>query len=458
MKFLSMLSSIVYAIACVIGLPIAWLKLALEGRGRRVFVRSDSSNEFRVAYCLTDLLGGLPGGAASHKAGFCKGLAALGHSVTVIASEGIVGLESVVKDYHIVPPPDVPKSFPVTLNVWANNIRFVRYASRLLKSRRPDVICQRHSHMNYSALILSRIFKVPFILEYNSPANWKSAAARQGNPLVAKFKELVERLNVAAADRIMVVSGVLKEELVKRGVPAEKVAVNPNGADAEMFRPDLDPKPARDRFNLHDKIVVGFAGHHNSNNTWHGTKFLAQAVGKVAEQRNDVQFLFIGDKGLVDLVSATVTPQSRPFVTFATSIPHPEMPSVYSACDLLVSPHVHMADGSTFFGSPVKIFEYMAMAKPIVASNVGQLAELLEDRVNALLTEPADVDAIARHIITLAGDAELRNRLGHAARETCLAGCTWKHNAARFINAFEACHSSGPKQQPEIVPLSSKAS
>jgi glycosyltransferase involved in cell wall biosynthesis len=403
-------------------------------------------------------LGGLPGGAASHKAGFCKGLAALGHNVTVIASEGIVGLDAVVKDYHVVPPRSVPKNFPVTINVWANNIRFVRYANRLLRTRRPDVICQRHSHMNYSAFILSRLFNVPFILEYNSPANWKSAAARQGNPFIAKFKELVERLNVTAADRIMVVSGVLKEELVKRGVPAEKIAVNPNGADADMFKPGLDSAPARNRFKLHGKIVVGFAGHHNSNNTWHGTKFLAQAVAKVAEQRNDVQFLFIGDKGLVDLVSATVTDPSRPFVTFATSIPHAEMPSVYSACDILVSPHVHMADGSTFFGSPVKIFEYMAMAKPIVASNVGQLAELLEDQVNALLTEPADVEAIARHIVTLAGNAELRNRLGNAARETCLGGCTWQHNAARFINAFKSCHTAGPKQQPDIVPLGSRAS
>jgi glycosyltransferase involved in cell wall biosynthesis len=84
----------------------------------------------------------------------------------------------------------------------------------------------------------------------------------------------------------------------------------------------------------------------------------------------------------------------------------------------------------------VKIFEYMAMGKAIVASGVGQLAELLANRVNALLTQPGDSEEIATAILTLAGDEDLRRRLGTEARATCLAKCTWAHNARRFIQAY----------------------
>jgi glycosyltransferase involved in cell wall biosynthesis len=251
----------------------------------------------------------------------------------------------------------------------------------------------------------------------------------------------------------MVVSAVLKQYLVDRHFPAAKVAVNPNGADADLFRPDIDPRPVRERLKLNGKVVVGFAGHNNSNNSWHGVKYLAGAIKTVAKERDDVQFLFIGDQGLVDLVTPIIEAEGgRSFVTFATHVPHAEMPSYYAACDILVSPHVHMADGSTFFGSPVKIFEYMAMGKPIVASGIGQLAELLDQQ--AILTQPGDVEAIASGILALAGNLELRRRLGATVRKTCLSHLTWKHNAERVVKAYSEVlqeEKQGPLiSQPEV--------
>jgi glycosyltransferase involved in cell wall biosynthesis len=435
MKPLYTVSNVFLALLGLLIAPGILIFVLLERRRHQPFPYHETDGSARVAYLITDLWGGKPGGATSHKIGFCKGLLRLGHVPTVLANQPVPGLEKVVQDFHIIPPPFLPKRLPLTVGVLANNLIFARRASSILKQLKPDVVCQRHSKMNYSGVLLSRRLKVPFILEYNSPSNWKAASEDRTPFLIGVLSRFIERINLAAADRIMVVSRVLKQHLVDRGVAPEKVAVNPNGADAELFRPDLDPGPVRQRLHLENKIVVAFAGHHNARNTWHGVKYLVMAVKKVAERRKDVQFLFIGDQGLVDLVLETARAESTTGqITFATSISHRDMPSYYAACDVLVSPHVHMADGSTFFGSPVKVFEYMAMGKPIVASGIGQLGDLLKGK--ALLTEPGDVVGIADAILTLAGDADLRRQLGAAARETCINRLTWKHNAERFINAY----------------------
>ncbi|PYM13880.1 MAG: hypothetical protein DME18_07965 [Verrucomicrobia bacterium] len=446
MKLFTVVTTLFSAFLALVCAPLVLICLQLERFRRRPFRVSASGDSLRIAYILTDLWGGKPGGAASHKLGFCKGLQEWDHIPTVLVSQPVPGLDRVVRDYHVLPAPTLPRGFPLTLCVLAKNLAFTRCAYRILTSWRPGVICHRHSHMNYAGVLLSRILKVPFILEYNSPANWKATAAAEGHSLFGWIGRFVEKLNLLATDRIMVVSDVLKQRLVDDGIQPDRIVVNPNGADAELFRPDIDSSAIRQRLQLEGKIVVGFAGHHNSNNTWHGTKYLAMAVRKVAERRKDVQFLFIGDQGLVELVSAIADAEGTGrFISYATNIPHPEMPAYYAACDILVSPHVHMADGSTFFGSPVKIFEYMAMGKPIVASGIAQLAELLKAHKNALLTKPGDVEGIAEAILTLASDPELRRRLGLAARETCLSQCTWKHNAQRFIDAYhEALHQRTP--------------
>jgi glycosyltransferase involved in cell wall biosynthesis len=99
---------------------------------------------------------------------------------------------------------------------------------------------------------------------------------------------------------------------------------------------------------------------------------------------------------------------------------------------------VPSTDGSEFFGSPTKLFEYLAMGKGIVASRIGQVAEVITDDENGLLVEPGDAGGLARAIERLAVDAKLRARLGTAARKTAIDRYTWRHNAARVFDAIRA--------------------
>ena len=172
-------------------------------------------------------------------------------------------------------------------------------------------------------------------------------------------------------------------------------------------------------------------------------EYLAHAIKPVVEKKPGIKFLFIGNQKLIDTVGDIAkAAHCYDCTVFAREIPHREMPEHLAACDILVSPHVAMANGSAFFGSPVKIFEYMAAGKAIVASSVGQICEVLFSEKNALLVRPTAIEEIASAILCLASDRFLRGQLGKAARATVLQGYSWEHNAQRFMEMSKSSDRS----------------
>src|SRR4029079_18728725 len=130
-----------------------------------------------------------------------------------------------------------------------------------------------------------------------------------------------------------------------------------------------------------------------------------------------VRFLLVGSGSLhVEVEKRLEAEVAVRRVIFTGAVGHKRVPGLLDACDILVAPHVPLADGSEFFGSPTKIFEYMAMGKGIVASRLGQIGEVLVDGETALLVEPGDVEELKAAILKLVEDAELRRRLGTNAR------------------------------------------
>jgi glycosyltransferase involved in cell wall biosynthesis len=126
-----------------------------------------------------------------------------------------------------------------------------------------------------------------------------------------------------------------------------------------------------------------------------------------------------------------------------------------------------MLDGRPFFGSPTKLFEYMAVAKGIVASRLDQIAAVLEDHTSALLITPGSADELVCAMRQLAADSSLRERLGRRARERVMANFTWAQNAGRVLQRlrpefeFEQCsdkdaspslHLNSPRRVDAGVP------
>ena len=123
-------------------------------------------------------------------------------------------------------------------------------------------------------------------------------------------------------------------------------------------------------------------------------------------------------------------------VIFAGHVEHERVPALLDACDILLSPHVPLEDGSEFFGSPTKLFEYMSMGKGIIASRLGQIGDVLANEETALLVEPGDAGQLADAILCLGRSRELRESLGAAARRVAVERHTWKHNAAHVLESY----------------------
>jgi glycosyltransferase involved in cell wall biosynthesis len=123
--------------------------------------------------------------------------------------------------------------------------------------------------------------------------------------------------------------------------------------------------------------------------------------------------------------------------TFTGLVPQEDGPAYLAAGDVLVSPHVPNPDGTPFFGSPTKLFEYMAMGKGIVASNLDQIGEVLEHEKTALLVPPGDVNALAAGMARLCEDRILRECLGAEARRAVLERHTWRAHTRHTIERLQ---------------------
>jgi glycosyltransferase involved in cell wall biosynthesis len=399
-----------------------------SARGRRT--RNDGVGPpHRILYLRSQLWLGLSGGGSvAHTAGVIGGLQQLGADVRVVSSDRLLGVSAPTR---VVAPEIWFDGWLRELEDIAYNASFLRGAWRAARAFRPDAIYQRHTAFNVGGALLARLLRVPFVLEYNSSELWKGRY--WGGLRLRRAARLVERINLGAADRIVVVSRVLRDELITDGIPSDRILINPNGVDPEVFHADAGGEAVRHRLGLESNVVVGFSG---TFGAWHGIPTLAQVIPLVLAARPDARWLIMGDGPLRATLDEAVA-EAGDRVVRVGMLRHAEMPAYLAACDIVVSPHGRQADGGEFFGSPTKLYEYMAAGRAIVASRLGQIAEVLEDEATALLVEPDDPRALADAVVRLVDDACLRARLGHRAREAAVQRHTWGQNAGRVLAALE---------------------
>lgn len=402
---------------------------ALRSKGVPVAILNRSNP--RVVYLRsTPGPGTQAGGAASHIKGVVEALEALGAHVEIISNDVIAGLNHSQDRFTVIPPE--PGGGTRALFDIHNNLVFTRGALPLVEQARPDFIYQRYARFSWAGVAAAVQTKRPLFLEYNGSEVWVGRHwDRVGSlELLARY----ERLNLEAATRIFVVSEVERRNLEGRGITAEKIIVNPNGVDVERFRPGAGGREARRELGLtDDELVAGFVG---TFGPWHGVEKFAEAIKSIPASAR-VRFLLVGSGSLHAQVQKQL--ESEPGrVIFTGAVDHDRVPALLDACDILVAPHVPLADGSEFFGSPTKIFEYMAMGKAIVASRLGQIGEVLTDRETALLVEPGNVGELTAAIVKLVDANDLREKLGTKAREVAEREYTWKHNAQRVLDAYQS--------------------
>ena len=389
----------------------------------------------RVAYLRsTPGVGTQAGGAATHINGFVNAAVALGTEITVISNDYIAGIDR-TKLKLIAPEPLGSTRAAFDLR---NNLIFSAGAMREIEDSPVDLIYQRYARFSWTGVAASLRTGLPLFLEYNGSEVWMGKHWDRGQKL--ELLSRFERLNLEAAARIFVVAEVERRNLLRAGVPDEKIVVNPNGVDTEKFRPGIGGLAARSELGvLEDEILAGFVG---TFGPWHGVLALAETIA-ILPADSKVRFLLVGAGKLREEFQRIVNAAGREHqVIFAGHVEHGRVPALLDACDILLSPHVPLEDGSEFFGSPTKLFEYMAMGKGIIASRLGQIGEVLVDGATALLTEAGNAEELARAILRLSKSRDLRERLGAAARDAAIAEHTWKHNAQRVLDAYTSWRKS----------------
>ncbi|MBD0373203.1 MAG: glycosyltransferase family 4 protein [Pyrinomonadaceae bacterium] len=385
------------------------------------------------------------GGASSHINGFINAALKQGARIHLISNDRIAGLDEARTSLTVIEPEPVGTT-RAAFDLH-NNLVFTRGAVQEIEKSPPDFIYQRYSRFTWAGIEASLATSRPLFLEYNGSEVWvgRHWDAAGMFPLL----ERVERLNLLAAARIFVVSEVERRNLLRAGLPDEKIVVNPNGVDTEKFRPGVGGWQIRKELGIaEDEILAGFVG---TFGPWHGVMELAHAISLVPYDAR-LKFLLIGAGKLREEVERVVREAGvRDRVHFAGVVEHERVPAYLDACDMLVSPHIPLEDGSEFFGSPTKLFEYMAMGKGIVASRLGQIGDVLKTEETALLVEPGNVNQLSEALLRLTRSKELRERLGRAARSQAVEHHTWAHNARRVLDAYRSWAEEELKRRRKLT-------
>lgn len=298
----------------------------------------------------------------------------------------------------------------------------------------PLFIYQRCNSYDYLGIKIARKYKVPLVLEWNGSDLWVAQKYDGQKLSYLSIAEKIEKLNLENAALITCVSEELKRDLVKKGISEKKIIANANGVDTAKFNPDVADHEIRERYGLEGRIVVGFVG---SFAKFHGADILIKAFGELLNNSNlreDVSLLMIGEGNTLPEVKRTVKRLGiSEEVIFAGAVNTDSVPKYLAACDVLVAPHVPNEDGSEFFGSPTKLFEYMAMGKAIAASKLNQIGDILKDNETALMFKPGNIGELKMKLEMLIKDNQLRLRLGVNARKDVVQNYTWDKHVDRIL-------------------------
>jgi glycosyltransferase involved in cell wall biosynthesis len=370
---------------------------------------------------------------AIHIAGVCSGLRELGGQVEIVGPPGIDVNPNLVVSAETGRTGSKWGWIARNLPQWAFECMEMGYnlvaVPRLVKACRafgPNLIYERYSLYNAAGVLAGAATGTPVILEVNDTAKVDRTRAGKGMamPWAARW---FERRIFRRAAGIVVVSGYLRDELIAGGIPAARIRVTPNAVDAAQFDPEReDGRRVRDRYALEGKVVVGFAG---SFTKWHGVEFLLEACAPLIKGFPALRVLMVGDgvrRQAAEEAARALGIADR--VTFTGKIPHSEMPAHLAAMDIGVMP------ASNTFGSPVKVFEYMAMGRPAVGPRYRPLEEAIDEARTGLIFQADDLEDLRRCLSELVGDAGKREAMGRAARQKVLDHHQWRHNAQAALD------------------------
>lgn len=349
-----------------------------------------------------------------------------GHDITFVSPERAASPEAAGENAFAA----ISRYAPELLFEFAEiayNFVAARRLSWQIAGKGCDLIYERYALLNWAGAHAARKYKVPFVLEVNY-TSFTPLYRSRSLPLLP-FAHAVDRRVFAAADVIAVVSSWLKEHLVRLGVPADKIIVTPNAADPVRFDPTISGEPVRRKYRLSGRTVIGFIG---GFYPWHGLALLLEAFAVLRRETPGLALLLVGEGPEKRKLQQQVREQRlESDVIFAGPVPSSEAAACIAAFDVAVMPH------SNEYGSPMKVYEYMAMGKPVVAPRLAPLEDALLNGREGFLFTPGDREELIAALRLLLADGLLRQRMGEEGRGNIEWRRNWRHNARAVMRQVD---------------------
>ena len=364
----------------------------------------------------------------------CHALAARGHRVTLVTRPDTVVPPRDPFEYYGLPPAPTLAIETVAgpRDPRARRIRFLLDGARRVLRARPDVVFTRDLGVSAFFLKLPSRRRPPLVYESHGLAVTVSAEmpALLGKPESAPSPAKLQRLERRErrvwqdAGAYVTITRALADELASRYGARERIFVVPDGASpapgARFVTPGAQP-------------VAAYAGHLYP---WKGVDVFLEALGRVPEMRG---LIVGGHPGEADVTRVRELIQRLGIehrVELTGLVKPTDVRNRLAPATILVLPNTRSAI-SERYTSPLKLFEYLTMGRPIVASDLASIREVLTDGETALLVPPGESSALASALARLAADPALAARLAHGAAALA-ANYTWDRRAERLDAAFAA--------------------
>jgi glycosyltransferase involved in cell wall biosynthesis len=366
------------------------------------------------------------GAAGTHIRQLVQAFEKLGHTVDIVSPPFVKDPRSVEEQAVGVERSRIPQLIFESYEIFYNWISFFRLAMKLGR-KKYSLMYERYAIFNIAGLLAARSRGIPIFIEVSFTSRTKLFPRR--TRLLSGVAYLVDKALFRHVDAIIAVSSVLQRDLITYfHVDPSKILVIPNAVDETAFHPGISGKPVREKYVLGGHHVIGFVG---GFYPWHGLDFLIDCVPDVLKRFPETKILLVGDGAVrKDLERKVGRLGLGKNVIFSGSISHKEVPSYIAAFDIGVMPD------SNAYGSPLKILEYMAMKKVVVAPRLSPVEEILKAEEQGVLFDRLNKEQLVSALIRVLNDADLRRRVAENSYANVLIHHTWMKTAKTIIDHF----------------------
>ena len=385
-------------------------------------------DNLKIGYLCSDV--GIPVlgfmGCSVHVREMVNALAGLGSNISVFAPSKGKGNQF---PHKIVDSKRFKKKWiGRDLRLILSNMNFYRACRKQFKVHKPHFIYERYGLYGWAGVKLSREFSIPLIVEINTLLT-EEEKDRLHFPGLAR---IFETTILKRAEAVCCPSKIMRTLLTERGITKEKIIVTPNGINLEKFNSQMDGEQIRNQYGLGGKVIIGFVG--ILKRLW-GIYTILECAPQVLSKRNDLHFMVVGEGKEFQNVERLIKENGlTDKFTLTGGISHSDIPKYIAAMHIGIAPYCYK---DPFHGSPMKIFEYMAMGKPVISSAQGQIKDIIKNGENGLLIEPDDPDGLAKAILELGRDKTKMSNMGMKARAT-VENYTWEANARKVLATYRS--------------------